>query len=186
MPKKNQSTSKPTGNAAMAAWVACGGVLIVLAFLFGTMVGDTGADAASSAATSGLQLPPGARQVSPNEVPSELRSQAMQTGPVTRAPVIITPQVIDLGTVPPNQTFPALAEIRNTSSEPVTIRSTRANCGCTTVDMAGTVIPPGRSVPLNASFNSQANIGPRSAAITVLFEGYDEPVQVNISANVQS
>ncbi len=184
-----------TGKGPIAAWIACGTMMIVLAFLFGTMVGDGGAAnpaPASNPTTNGLPagtdlaagLPEGARQVSPNEVPEHIRNSATEPGTGRRAPVQINPPTINLGAVPPNEVVPARAEIRNLGDEPLTIASTRANCGCTTVDMAGTVIRPGRSVTIDGSFNSQSNIGPRTATITVVFEGYDEPERVTINANV--
>lgn len=198
MASKSKTAPAPLKKTAMAAWVACGGVIVVLSFLFGTMVGDGGAASPDAAPAPASQtsspaqdavdrmsgLPAGARQISPDEVPPHLLENARPPGSGTRAPVIATPQVVDLGTVVRNQATPASVQLQNTGTDPLTIRSTRANCGCTTVDMAGTVIPPGRSVPLQASFKS-SDVGQRSSTITVLFEGYDEPLQVSLSAMVE-
>lgn len=181
-PKQEQNQSK----GPLVAWVGCGAALMVLAFMFGTMVGDGGAAnppaASTPESTLVQQLPDGARQVNPEEVPEHIRNATSQE-PGTRAPVEISPATINLGTVQPNDRKPATAQIRNVGTDPLTIRSTRANCGCTTVDMAGTVIAPGRSVPIEASFRS-STIGSQTATITVLFEGYDEPERVTINANV--
>ena len=184
----SQAGSQSWGAGVVAAWAACGCVLLVLAFLFGTMVNDgaaSGTTATASTMPAGSPAPSNMRRVTPDAVPNSLRESVVPPSTGARAPVVALPAVIDLGTIGTNLTVPATTELRNTGTEPITIKSTRANCGCTTVDMAGTVIAPGRSVPLEATYKSPSASGPRSSAITVVFDGYPEPLTVNISANVQ-
>lgn len=196
MAKKKNPAPAPASakKSVMAVWIACGAMLVVLSFFFGMMVGDGGPNSATT--PSGLSstsqqalstlsgMPASATPLSADQVPAHLRDAASRVpGTGTRAPVV-APPMIDLGTVKQNAPTPAVVELQNTSDKPVTIRSTRADCGCTTVDMAGTVIPPGRSVPLEATFQT-ATLGPRSSTIHVVFEDYDEPMQIRLSATVQ-
>lgn len=55
----------------------------------------------------------------------------------------------------------------NTGSEPVSILSVRANCGCTAADISADVIQPGDTLKITATYNAENRPGPFEKAITV-------------------
>jgi hypothetical protein len=52
------------------------------------------------------------------------------------------------------------------------LRDSRTNCGCTTTDVAGLVIPARGSIHLPIHFDAQGRVGERSATVD-LFLGLD-------------
>jgi hypothetical protein len=181
--KTNNPPQTTVSKGPFAALIACSGVCIVLAFMFGMMVGDGGA--ANKTASNNTTANTPSQTAFGNDGPNALPVPSTAASSPSRPPVQVSPgPTIELGSLPVSTQVPVEAQLINTGDQPLTIRTSRANCGCTTVDMAGTVIEPGGSTPLKATFNSQNNPGPRTATITVMFEGYDQPISVNVSANV--
>jgi hypothetical protein len=107
--------------------------------------------------------------------------------PITRSPVQVefTPPILDLGPVMPNTAASGTVMIKNVGDRHVRILSVKPSCKCTTIgDLTGTVIAPGDSVPLEAELEPQPITGMRTATIYVIFEGADEPYQLDLRAEV--
>lgn len=196
---KTPHDEKPAG-AARTRWVVGAAAAIGLAatsfalgFAANGMVGDTSDNAAEVAATeperssndgsvdSGATVE---RRTSSDEPPRpQRRPQSRQSA--SAPPVEAEPQVVNLGAVQRNQTLPVSTTVRNTSDEPIRIARSSANCGCTTADLSGTVIPAGEAVDIEAQFDTQTRVGPKTSTITLAFAEYARPVQIQIRADVQ-
>jgi hypothetical protein len=159
------------------ALVAGGVLLLAIGFSGGLLAGRGMGDLGDRVQESEAPVPAGiaAPEVAPVTQP------VRKTG---SAPVRIEPPVMDFGQVPPGAPVSGSVQIQNTGSAPLRIRQSRASCKCTSVDMANVVIPPGESVPMEASFDPGYSMGPKTAAVRILFEGYPDIVEVPVTANI--
>jgi hypothetical protein len=114
------------------------------------------------------------------------------SAPVNRAPtvargslpVIVEPTSIDLGIVSPGSTVSGSAMIKNVGGESLRILTSKSSCQCTVVDLANTVIDPNQTIEVPAQFDPGTQFGKRTATITLVFEGYDDLVEISLSAEV--
>lgn len=100
-----------------------------------------------------------------------------------RPPIMIDPPTLNFGTVAPGELVTGSVQIRNVGTIPLTIEASRASCSCTAVDMSGTVIQPGQSAPMEATF-TKSTLGDKTAAVRLKFAGYDDVVEVQVKATV--
>jgi hypothetical protein len=98
-------------------------------------------------------------------------------------PVDLMPATIDFGAVPLRTTVTRVVELTNTGAEAVRILESRSNCGCTMTDLSGTVIAAGETVSVDIHFDPEDQLGPRSAIVTLIFDGYQRPIRFPIRAN---
>jgi len=161
-----------SGSSPIEGWaVAC-----LAVFPAGTMVGCDQSDEArvTEAATV-------------TELPAVVRPTVSAPAPITRSSVQVEfdPPILDLGPVLPNKAASGTVQIRNVGDRHVRILSVKPSCKCTTIsDLTGTVIAPGASVLLEAELEPQPITGMRTATISVIFEGADEPYQLDVRAEV--
>jgi len=102
-------------------------------------------------------------------------------------PVAFDPPELNFGVIPPDTELHGTVQIRNTGDAPLTIRSMRADCKCTTVeDLTGKIIEPGGVVELTAVVDARSYQGAKRNEIRFLFEGYENygPVAVKIFSEV--
>jgi len=102
-------------------------------------------------------------------------------------PVTFDPPELNFGVIPPDTELHGTVQIRNTGDAPLTIRSMRADCKCTTVeDLTGRVIEPGGTLELTAVVDARSYQGTKRNEIRFLFEGYENygPVAVKILSEV--
>ncbi len=121
------------------------------------------------------------------EPPAVVQRTVSAPAPITRSSVQVEfdPPILDLGSVVPNKAASGTVRIRNVGDRHVRILSVKPSCKCTTIgDLTGTVIAPGGSVPLEAELEPQPMTGLRTATISVIFEGADEPYQLDLRAEV--
>ena len=160
------------GKSSIEAWaVAC-----LAALQAGTLVGCDQSGEARVAETATVAAPP-----------AVVQPTVSAPVPITRSSVQVefVPRVLDLGPIVPNKAASGTVQIRNVGDRHVRILSVKASCKCTTIgDLRGTVIAPGASVPLQAELEPQPMTGVRTATITVIFEGADQPYQVDLRAEV--
>ncbi len=119
--------------------------------------------------------------------PADIPPTVSAPAPITKSSVQIqfVPQVLDLGPVVPNKAATGSVQIRNVGDRHVRILSVKPSCKCTTIgDLTGTVIAPGDFVIMEAELEPQPMTGMRTATISVIFEGADEPYQLNLRAEV--
>lgn len=100
-------------------------------------------------------------------------------------PISVVPPTIDFGFIPPNVDSFGSVKLLNTSDKPLTILAVQPTCKCTTLnDLAGTVIPPGSSVDLEAALDGGPNPGPKTAAVKVLVGGFARPLEIALKAEI--
>lgn len=99
-------------------------------------------------------------------------------------PVEVSPAILNFGTLKPHEVVNGSVDLKNVGDRPLRIRTSRASCQCTAVDLSNVIIEPGESVPLKATFDAGDTLGPRSAAVRILFDGGYELLEVAITAEV--
>ena len=101
-----------------------------------------------------------------------------------KAPIRFEPPWINVGVLKPGQSATANVRVRNIGTTPLKILSSRASCGCTSVNLANTVIDPGEAAMLTARYDALATLGKKQENIKVRFEGYDQPAELTVFAEV--
>lgn len=74
----------------------------------------------------------------------------------------------ELGTMQPNSSVDFSYDVVNTGKQDLIIRSVKTTCGCTTAKAEKTVIKPGETGHILATFNSTGLTGVQQKAITVI------------------
>lgn len=77
-------------------------------------------------------------------------------------------QVFDFGTIKAGDKPEYVYKFKNTGKSDLIIRKTKASCGCTVVDPADKIIPPGKESSLKTLFNSTGKEGKQNKTITVI------------------
>ena len=96
-------------------------------------------------------------------------------------PIKVTPEVLDLGFMAPKAGGKGTVQLLNTGDKPLKIAAVTPSCKCTTTSqMAGTVIEPGKSVPLEAVLEGAAMPQPHRASIRVLVDGYAKVLEIQL------
>ncbi len=85
-------------------------------------------------------------------------------------PVKAEPAFKDFGFVAPNTLVEVTARIVNTLPQQVKCIASKPTCQCTTVDMAGKVIPAGGSISVPVSMKTTGATGQKLASVHMLFE----------------
>jgi hypothetical protein len=85
-------------------------------------------------------------------------------------PVKAEPAFKDFGFVAPNTLVEMTARIVNTLPQQVKCIASKPTCQCTTVDMAGKVIPAGGSITVPVSMKTSGATGQKLASVHMLFE----------------
>ncbi len=100
-------------------------------------------------------------------------------------PIELDPQEVNFGYLDPKEVVRKTVEIRNVGDKPVKILQATSSCQCTTFsDVAGVVIPPGASVPMESRLAGRSMPGPMNTSITLVFEGYDESPAIQVRGEV--
>ena len=111
----------------------------------------------------------------------------VRTGPVIIGPppLTIDPPALDFGFIAPGEAKTGIFTLKNPTSTPLTIVALQPTCTCTsTTDLAGRVIGPGQSIQFDASLAAAMATGPRKSTVKVIVEGFSQPVEVDVRAEV--
>lgn len=100
------------------------------------------------------------------------------------APITFDPPEFDFGIIKPSHTARGVINIRNDGAEPLRIIQSKSSCTCTSVDLANTVIEPGDSVEMELIYKGKMSIGPATAKVRVIFDGYDAPSEAVVRGEV--
>jgi hypothetical protein len=126
------------------------------------------------------QAPPAATPTPPATTPTTpivASNQMVDSLP----PVEVTPPSIDMGVVPPKTSKSGIAELKNTGTTPLKILAVTPSCKCTTTnELAGTIIPPGGSVKLEATLEPVSMPQTQKAELRILIEGYGKILSVPV------
>ena len=119
----------------------------------------------------------------PLQEPQKLGSLGMRTPGGGNLSVV--PAVYDFGDVGPGTTHPAIFQLVNNGTGPVTLESASPSCTCTTItDVAGKSIPPGGRMELEAALASPKQPGSKSAKVFLRAEGVGQPLILEIRGDV--
>lgn len=99
-------------------------------------------------------------------------------------PISLTPEVVDLGDIAPRTSSHGTLTLTNTGDQPLRIVSLRTTCACTVPSIESDTIAPGESIDVVLELEAQSSTGPNERYIMALFEGYMQPVQLIVQADV--
>lgn len=164
-------------------------VLVVAAVLaVSGCSGDAGASAESPAGgptvTSDTQADAGADSSTDAADDAGAASVTIDPRLANWPPVRARPSELAFGDVRFGEPVTKYSTLVNASDKDVTILHAATNCGCTTADIAGMVVPANGSVEIPVNFDADDPIGKRHATVTLLFEGYENPIRFNVTAFV--
>lgn len=106
------------------------------------------------------------------------------SGPVRVGPVVLDPLQVNFGIVRPHTTVKTEVKITNATEQALKILASVPSCQCTSVDMTGVVIEPGATATMPMSMKTSSTTGLRAASVKLVFEGYNQPVEVLINSEV--
>jgi len=113
-----------------------------------------------------------------------VRGQTAAQTDAAAPPFEFRPLELDMGHLSPGDVYNGTIEVHNPTNETITIVESRASCNCTAVDLADTPVPPGESVDLNFSFDSEGKLGPTKIAIRLTAVGYSTWAQTSVVGEV--
>ncbi len=95
--------------------------------------------------------------------------------PVKPQVIVADPPSIELGEFSTSETKPGSVTLRNTGDEPVTIRSAKASCGCTTADFKrNTVLGPGEETEVTVRMRGGPSAKVLNKVVTFTIDGYPQ------------
>jgi hypothetical protein len=89
------------------------------------------------------------------------------TGAIAAPEISVDRPVYDFGSISQGKKEEHVFIIRNKGNTPLTIKSVRPSCGCTAITTSASVIAPGKSGEIKASFNSANYSGAVNKTVTV-------------------
>lgn len=96
-------------------------------------------------------------------------------------PISVEPPVLDLGFMAPRAGGKGTVILKNTGDKPLTISAVTPSCKCTTTSsLAGTVLKPGESAPLEAVLEGASMPQSHRASIRVLVDGYAKVLDIQL------
>lgn len=128
-----------------------------------------------------VQTPPPAKPVTPPVRSPQAAPTAQPTAPA--GPVRMEPPRIDFGFVAPHTVLNGEAKIVNDTDQPLRIAAAKPTCQCTTVDLVGKLVPAHGSLSFPVSMKVSAT-GAKMASVTVVLEGYDAAIRIDLRAEV--
>lgn len=131
------------------------------------------------------QAPVKSTAPAPNSAPASApaAAQTPQVPPQTiPGPIKAEPLITKFGVVEPGTTVSTTIKLINPLDRPITIRAAKPSCTCTTVDMAGKVIPAGGSIDMPMSMKTAHSVGEKIAQVNVVFEGLEQLLAVRLEA----
>lgn len=144
---------------------------------------------ASAALALAPQTNPNANPLTGANMPAQAAPAAPTGAPPVDAtgmidslpPIKVTPEVLDLGFMAPKAGGKGTVQLLNVGDKPLTIAAVTPSCKCTTTSqLAGTVIEPGKSVPLEAVLEGASMPQPHRASIRVLVDGYAKVLEIQL------
>ena len=153
----------------------------------------------SPAAASGQQSTPSSQEATANStartkprgntgglIQAQTQNQSAEAPSAAELPPIqMNPPLLDFGFIPPNTEVEGSVKLTNTSTQPITILAVQPTCKCTTLNkLAGTVVPAGEAVDLQAAMDGGPNPGPKTASVKVLVDGFARPLEIDLKAEI--
>ncbi len=119
-------------------------------------------------------LTPSSRPMSQSGLTKTLPNPT-QPGPVKDQVVVASPDVLELGVFSTTEKGTGTITLRNSGDEPVTIRSAKASCGCTTSDFQrNTVLGPNETTEVTIRMNGGPTARKLKKTVTFTIDGYPQ------------
>ena len=97
--------------------------------------------------------------------------------------VVVQPESISFGAVPPGSSHTASFTIVNTTPSPMTVRAAVPSCKCTALtDIIGKSIPAGGTLKFDATMEVPLTPGVKDATVQIVIEGLPKPLMAKLSA----
>ncbi|TVQ51948.1 MAG: DUF1573 domain-containing protein [Phycisphaerales bacterium] len=110
------------------------------------------------------------------------RSSAASNPPGWPA-VEVEPARLQLGVLDPDEGGRGMVRLHNVGDQQLQIASTRASCGCAVSDsLEGQSIAPGEFLEFEMGMNPRGGLGQRQERLGIIFDGYDQFVDVFVEA----
>jgi hypothetical protein len=151
----------------------------------------------SSARQSALPAVPGGvpAPAQPRQAPSGVPAQALKQGqvgqgipqhaqPAIAGPIVAIPGTVMLGFIDPRSSVTREVPLRNTSDKPVRILKAVPSCTCTTLDVAGKVIPPMGELVIPITMKVSSATGIKTANVQFVLEGVPSVLTVAMQGEV--
>ncbi len=102
----------------------------------------------------------------------------------TGAKIEIEPKRYDFGTVKQGTVVKYTFQIHNKGTAPLIITDVKTSCGCTASNWPKEAIQPGKSAPMEITFNTTGKSGKQTKSITVYSNGSPPMVIVYLTGEV--
>ncbi|MCA9307026.1 MAG: DUF1573 domain-containing protein [Phycisphaerales bacterium] len=99
-------------------------------------------------------------------------------------PISLDPDLVDLGDMMPNTKKSGSLIMRNVGDKPLRILALRSTCACTVPGIQSDTIQPGASITIELELDANSATGANLRYIMALIEGYTQPVQLIVQADV--
>lgn len=76
--------------------------------------------------------------------------------------------------------------LKSTGTDTVKIKDIQTGCSCTTIPLTQKEIPPGDSIEITISWDTQRTLGPVKRFPRFYYEGAEKPMRLTLSTNVQN
>ncbi len=97
--------------------------------------------------------------------------------------VEVEPARLRLGVLDPDEGGRGMVRLHNVGHAQLRIASTRASCGCAVSDsLEGQTIAPGEYLEFEMGMNPRGGLGQRQERLGIIFDGYDQFVDVFVEA----
>jgi hypothetical protein len=97
--------------------------------------------------------------------------------------VVVQPESIAFGAVPPGSSHTGSFTLLNTTPAPVTVRAAVPSCKCTALtDIVGKSIPAGGSLKFDVTMEVPLTPGVKDATVQIVVEGLPRPLTAKLSA----
>ena len=159
-------------------------LLLVLGSLLlgGALVSCNGGDPSGEAEKSAGATTQAPKTRTPAQSATTGSTGTQSASTAVAPPIIVMPEPVNFGVVQPGSTLESEVTLTNTSERPLTIVSAKPSCTCTTVDLAGKVIPPLGSITVPVSMKTNRSIGIRQAIVQMQVAGYGRFAKINLVA----
>ncbi|MDX2115682.1 MAG: DUF1573 domain-containing protein [Planctomycetota bacterium] len=118
------------------------------------------------------------------DVPKQGPTWQERTPPNTNPPpVVIEPNPIDLGDLPPNTKVTAEFRVTNRGESPLTLISAMSMCWCTVTSPSDMVLDPGETIQIPVTYDSGPVVGWAERQVLMRFEGYSKNAVGRVQAD---
>lgn len=99
-------------------------------------------------------------------------------------PVTVEPEAIEFGSVMPESEQKTTLKVTSTGGDTLKIAGVRSTCWCTIAEPEKREIGPGETITIDVSLEAPDMLGELGRRVFIMFEGFSQPVSVDVRASV--